>query len=319
MNGRSVTLHAPPGSVGRPSLVLALLVVTGSLASVGASIARTQLVHRAAEGVFVVLVDDGYEQDPRWSDLRRDEGRVDIILLVRWLRDCNTLGIASVPRDLVLDAAGDQLSVDYGTNGAGSVMSTLGRAFDVKVIGGMVVDLDDVAVIASRLGPVDVNLPEESQDRRTGFRGGPGVTRLDARNVVAFLRSRTWEVWGADGWEPGQAGDTGRISRLQTYLNAALTTQQDAGLDTQASTLGVTLARATFHVRDYLATIGLTMAIGRGAHVVFGSVPGTDETSVDDRRSPFAPSDFGAAYRLRPTGDLTTALPTCASVGDAHG
>jgi anionic cell wall polymer biosynthesis LytR-Cps2A-Psr (LCP) family protein len=207
------------------------------------------------------------------------------------------LQVVSLPRDTILDGSGEPASVVFGVAGVDGLVSAVERTFDVDIFAVVTMTLDDVAGVAGTIGPVEIDLPAESRDQRTGFVGGPGTVRLDAEQAVAFLRSRHWEERGSEGWTLTSGDDSTRIERLHSYLASAVGVIGDASVAERLRFAGAVQRRGDVAIRDHLAAMGFAVGATRIKEVVFETVTVEPERTVDERRSPFTPARLGAAHR----------------------
>ena len=279
----------------RASLALVLVAIP-TLPSLRHA-AALELAREADGKAILVLIDDSDRADPGAALIRDDERRADAILVVRWIRACDQLQVFSLPRDLVLQPDGQQLAVEYGLSGPGALAATVSSTFGVDVVARLTLDLAGVARLATAIGAVEVRLPAESRDQRTGFVGGPGDVRLEGSETVAFLRSRDWEERRGDDWVPTSSDDLTRIARDQAYLRAAIAAVHQLG-SLDRVRLAVRLAQdADIDVDDYLETAAFLVS-ARHASPVFRTIAVRPERADEERRSPFAPQDYGATFRL---------------------
>jgi LCP family protein required for cell wall assembly len=279
----------------RACLALALVAVP-TLPSLRHA-AALELAREADGKAILILIDDSDRTDPGAALIRNDERRADAVLLVRWIRACDQLQVFSLPRDLVLQPDGQQLAVEYGLSGPGALAATVSRTFGVDVVARLTLDLAGVARLATLIGPVEVRLSAESRDQRTGFVGGPGDVQLEGSETVAFLRARDWEERSGDDWIPTSSDDLSRIARDQVYLRAAIAAVHQLG-DLDRVRLVVRLAQAAdIDVDDYMETTAFLVS-ARNATPVFQTIAVRPERTDEERRSPFAPQDYGATFRL---------------------
>lgn len=282
--------------------------------------ASSQVYQRTSDrNAMLILVEDRL---PTVSDLSRlEERRVDSILVVRALTACNELEVLSVPRDLALDNGGEVLAALYHEAGSQGIADMLERRFGLSIASVVTTDVAGVSHIASALGPVEIDLPEESLDRHTGFTGGPGQVVLEGERATAYLRSRVWEESRGGRWQVVSTSDLERIQRTQGYLRSAIGRAGDSNVTDKVRLLWAALDNSEIGVRDLAATIGLLNSAVGSSRAVFRSVNVVPERSIEQRRSPFAPDDLGASYRLlvEPGADQPFA-EGCQTAGrdDAH-
>ena len=280
--------------------------------AVGTSTLAIAAVRYRADGAAVlVVVEDRLPSDVPWAGIRVSERRADAILVVRWSKGCDQLVVTSVPRDLVLMPGEDAAAVLPATARLATLRTSVERAFKVSIAATITLDLAHVQAMAEAVGPVVVELASESRDQRTGFHGGPGPVELLGPRAVDFLRSRTWEEFGADGWVLTDVTDEGRIDRTDAYLRAALDVLARSGIWHQLS-VGVGLARnISIKVQDAAHFAAFLLGASGNRGVKFAVAPTDEERSQDDRRSPFVPTDYGAPRRLILVPGTPTMLGHC--------
>ena len=291
----------PLGSPRRRHLAaVALLVVGGSTALLlGTVWAHGTALERADGRAILVLVDDGHGE----------EARADAIVLAQWFRGCDALSITSIPRDLVLRPGGEPVAVLHHTIGPVELGDRVEEAFDVSLLAVSVIDVTDVEGLASKLGPVRIDLPAESRDRRSGFHGGPGPVELTGADAVTYLRSRVWEELRGSAWVVTDTSDLGRIARLHDYLEAVAETYGNATLVERLGLALDGLRSSEVSLRDPVGAVGIALGASSHSRLSFRVPEVVEERSLDDRRSPFDPDDLGSAYRLVLT-EPGRALPT---------
>lgn len=295
---------------GRPALLdwstprrrrlhaLAALVLVGAAAVPYATRSAVHATEGWAEGrpMLVIATDAGLPDEP-YAWVRAEEDRADALLVVRWLRSCDRLEVVSVPRDAILDGSGEPAAVVFGVAGTEGLVTAVERTFDVDIFAVVTVSLDDVAGVAGSIGPIEIDLPAESRDQRSGFAGGPGTVRLDGRQAVAFLRSRHWEEHRSDGWVLTSGDDSTRIERLHAYLASAIRVIGDASFADRLRFAATVKRRGEVSIRDHLAATGFVVGTTRVDEVVFETVTVEPELTVDERRSPFSADRLGAMRR----------------------
>lgn len=301
---------AAPG-VRRHRTALAVSVGVVVACSVGAVWARGVAIDRADGSAVLVLVEDRWGPDGAAFGERatrrsgaddaapHDERRADAILLVQWFRRCDAVAITSIPRDLVMEPAGEPVAVLHHTIGPAALAERIEGTFDVPVVAVAVLDIADVARLATGLGPVPIELRAESRDRYTGFHAGAGPIDLSGDEQVAYLRARAWEEWRDGAWVVVDTTDLDRIERLHGFLDAASSTYGETSI-IERLRLGLEGVRTIdVGTRDPFGALGLAVGAFSYDRLSLHVPSVVEERSVDDRRSPFAPDDLGAGYRLR--------------------
>ena len=287
--------------IGRVAMVAGTVATLIVAVVVGAIGVNAFLLARADGAAVLVLVEDGHP----------GERRADSILLVRWWRACDVLTVTSLPRDMIAEPGGEPLAVLHHTIGARRLADTVGRLLDVPITATATTDLRGVERIARAVGPVTIDLPAESLDRRTGFHAGPGPVTLEATDAVVYLRSRTWEERRGGEWVLVEASDLLRLDHLHGYLTAAADAVDRLGPHRRTA-LAIDVARTSdLRVLDHLALVGLLLGARSTTRTAFDTVPVVAERTADERRSPFAPADLDANHRLVLAGRVASAADVC--------
>ncbi|HET8618501.1 MAG TPA: LCP family protein [Acidimicrobiales bacterium] len=310
---------------GPRRLLVAVALVLVPVAGPGLSRQTVTLATDTAAGwadgrPLLVIVEDAVAPGEPFAWVRAEERRADAVIVVRWLRSCDRLQVVSIPRDLVLDPGGEPLAVVFGTAGRAGVENAVRSAFGLDLFATATLDLDDVGALAGALGPVELHLAAPSRDRRTGFTGGPGPVVLDADDVVAFLRSRTWEERRDGQWVVVTDDDAGRIRRQQAYLAMAVAAARrlsPAGTLRLGAALG---GHGDIVVHDHAPIMGFLAGLRGAGDVELASVAVEDERPDRERRSPFLPGEVSAMRRsvLAPGGGDVLAGPGCAAPAPAR-
>jgi hypothetical protein len=315
-NGRPARPDSRTPPRRRYPRALAALVLVGAVAVPFAAPPAMDTAERLADGrpMLVIATDGGLPHEP-FAWVRAEEGRADALLVVRWLRSCDRLQVVSVPRDAILEGSGEPAAVVFGVGGTQRLVTAVERTFDLDTFAVMTVSLDDVADLAARIGPVELDLPAESRDQRTGYGGGPGTVRLGGQQAVAFLRSRHWEERRADRWVVTSADDGTRIERLHAYLASAIDAIGDASFVDRLRFAVAVQRRGEVTIRDHLAAAGFLTGTSRVEEVMFDTVAVQPERTVNQRRSPFSPDRLGAMRRsvLAPGAQRLFDSPTCST------
>lgn len=170
--------------------------------------------------ILVVGSDSGGEQG-------RDDGspRTDTILLAR-LHD-NGADILSIPRDLVVDDAGDgeanRINAVAGERGYSALVDVVESEFGVNIDSLIRVDMSGFAELVDLAGGIDVQFAHPTRDDRSGLEVTvPGCHRLDGDQALALARSRQMRSLVDGRWQLDPTGDLGRIDRQSTLLATGL-------------------------------------------------------------------------------------------------
>jgi hypothetical protein len=270
-------------------------------ASVGLAIPTIALgwpevsLHLGNQTAVLVLVTDALPPRETYAPLRSVEQRADSILLLRSEVGCNRLSVASVPRDLTIDPGGEPITVLAETLGPIGLAQALNRVLHLGIAAVVSFDLADVAQLSNRLGPVALTLDSQSKDETTGFLGGPGPVTLIGDTTVRFLRSRSWQQRVGNEWVLVGTSDADRIEWLQRYIRAAFDRFEQLGRRDRVELEIAALSRGETKVLDPVAATRFLIAIRNLPTPSLATLAVHAEHSVEQRRSPFAPNDLGAA------------------------
>ena len=244
----------------------ATVVTAGTLIVllVGAAVVVVTAYVRADRASILLVVEDSVP----------GERRADSVLLATWWRNCDDLTLTSIPRDLVVAPDSEALAVLYDTAGARAMADAVEDLLGVRIGAVVTIDLKGVADIAGAIGPVEIDLPAESLDRRTGFHAGPGPVALVGANAVAYLRSRTWEERFGDDWVLVETTDLDRITHAQTYLAAAIAAVEIAEPSRRVRVGERVLRNTGFELVDPVALAGFLIGAWSHDRIVFADLAG---------------------------------------------
>jgi anionic cell wall polymer biosynthesis LytR-Cps2A-Psr (LCP) family protein len=242
---------------------------------------------------ILVLVTDGLPRsDPEWQ-LRTSEVRADSILVVQSRIGCDALVVTALPRDLALTPADEPLSMLLETLGPRRLAERVGNALSLRISTVVTVGFDAVARAANAIGPIAIDLAVESRDDQVGFSGGPGLVELDGVRTVQFLRSRSWQERGGDGWGLADGSDAGRIDRLHVYLEAAAPSYRRASGTSRVRAVVATLKSSLPTIVDIVGTFAFARGANKTTRLDFRTAVVGEDRTDDQRRSPFDPEVFG--------------------------
>ena len=235
-------------------------------------------------------------------------GRADSILLVTIIADQPIVHVVAIPRDVAVDlTVGTQRlgwAIEYG--GLRSLVDAVADLTGLRIDHVAAVDVATLARAVNALGGIDVEVPADARDGRTGVDLVAGSQRLSGADVVAYVRSRLDES-DTPGVAPFVLGDEGRRERLQIVAH---------GLRRRwASASWWRLLRTVWTLRGRLlvdhAFPGEAMALAR--LVSARSLQFTDLATrplVPDatRRSPFPPHHMTGSRYVALTDDALAVL-----------
>ncbi len=192
---------------------------SAAAASVSASVAGDLLEERWT--VLFVGTDHNAAREAAGEPINADS-----ILLATLSADQSVLTLVSLPRDTVevplpdggtYDGKVNELYRERGIEAMRGAMETL---FDVPLDAHVLLDMDDVQVLAEAAGGVDVDPPEPLADPIVDLDLDAGPQELDAATALGYVRTRVDQ-------------DYGRMRRQQEVLVSLVDrlTDSDAGVD----------------------------------------------------------------------------------------
>jgi LCP family protein required for cell wall assembly len=134
--------------------------------------------------------------------------------------------IMSIPRDLLVDIAGDrgQQRINAAFNeGPGVLIRTVQDNLGIPIHRYGEISFGSFGDVVDALGGVTINFEHPASDPMSGLDvRQTGPVRLDGDQALAYVRSRTFTelVDGEPRVDP--TGDLGRVQRQQTFLRAVL-------------------------------------------------------------------------------------------------
>ena len=231
--------------------------------------------------------------------------RSDTIMVLHTDPDSSRSLLVSFPRDLWVDIpgrGGSRINAAFN-EGPQAVVDTLSANFGVPIHHYVEVNFDSFRDVVDAIGSVPVFFPAAARDEVTGLSVAlPGCTELDGAAALAFVRSRTLELFDPTrgDWVSADAiPDLGRIGRQQAFLRELGRVAMDTSLTNP------------FKGNDIIdsAVGSLTLDDGFGRGDVFSLVDafaGDDEGSASGPESvtiPTEPATRGGQSVLEATGE----------------
>jgi LCP family protein required for cell wall assembly len=125
-----------------------------------------------------------------------------------------------------VDARHDKLNVAYSEGGPRLAVATVERATGIRVDHYVEVDFTGFVRLVNAIGGVDVCAPTPLRDHKAGLRLPAGVSHVDGRTGLAYVRARHLDA----------RADLGRVERQQQFLGSMIhrVTSRDVLLDPRA-------------------------------------------------------------------------------------
>lgn len=277
---------------------------------------------------LLVGVDDGHEVDLKamlasgaW---RPGVFRSDTIMVAHRSADGSRVQVVSLPRDSYVDIP------DHGTNkinaafsfgGPGLLGRTVERLTGVRIDHVVVVDFQGLAGITEAVGGVEVYVPDEIVDPRSGTTTWRrGWARVEGNRALEYVRAR----YGLP------RGDFDRVQRQQNLLRAILEGTARTSVVTNPVALTNLVDEVTGHLavdrglsNKKLRSLAWSLRGLRAGQVDFATAPNSGSATIDGAsivrlRLPEVRRLFAAIDRDRYDGYLTRheidTLPAAESV-----
>jgi LCP family protein required for cell wall assembly len=203
------------------SLAIASLVMAAAVVSVNKGIndrvqriARVQLALASPppEGANFLLigsdsrafVDNAAEASAFGSAQSQGGQRSDTIMVAHVEPSSQQTFIVSFPRDTMVNIPGygrDRINAAYSLGGPQLLIDTLDANFGIKINHYVEVDFKSFQAVVDTIGNVKVYLPGRVRDEETGLNTpfGAGCYPLDGAAALAYVRSRTMEIYDPNG------------------------------------------------------------------------------------------------------------------------
>jgi LCP family protein required for cell wall assembly len=213
--------------------------------------------------------------------------RADTMLMMHVSPRRGTVSLVSLPRDSYVtipahtsESTGawvperrNKLNASYAFGGAPLTVAAVERTTGVRIDHYLEVDFLGFVKLVDAVGGVDVCSPTRLRDRRAGLRLPKGVTHVDGRTGLAYVRARH-----VDG-----RADLGRVERQQRFLGsmAARVTSRDVLLDPRSLVRFLKAALDTVRADRGLTEKGIVslatqLRHAKGRDVRFRTVPIAD-------------------------------------------
>ena len=227
---------------------------SASASASAAPSASSQLNAEMLERRWTVLF-VGTDRNQRREE--RGEGEnADALLVASLSADQSRLTLVSLPRDTVDVPLPDgstyeqKINQIYAEEGVEALRGAIETLFEVPIDAHVVLDMDDLVVLAEAAGGVDVNPPDPLTDPIVSLDLEAGAQELDAATALAYVRTRVDE-------------DYGRMRRQQEVIVSLVQrlTDPERGVDARALIDGLESLETDLPL-DELATL---LELGRRA------------------------------------------------------
>jgi LCP family protein required for cell wall assembly len=213
--------------------------------------------------------------------------RADTMLLMHVSPALGTVSVVSLPRDSYVTIPAhksltdgtevperrNKLNAAYAFGGPQLTVATVERSTGVRVDHYVEVDFLGFVKLVDAVGGVDVCSPTRLRDRLAGLRLPKGVTHVNGRRGLAYVRARHVDA----------RADLGRIERQQRFLGAmaARVTSRDVLLDPRTLVRFLKAAMDTVRADDELSekemvSLATELRHATGGDVRFRTVPIAD-------------------------------------------
>jgi LCP family protein required for cell wall assembly len=264
-----------------------------------------------------------------FGDAQTVEGqRSDTLMVAHVEPDAQRSFVVSFPRDLMVNVPGipgkSRINEAYATGGPDLVIKTLKDNFDVDINHYLEVDFKSFQAVVNAIGSVTVYLPGGLRDDESGLSTplGPGCRQLDGNAALAYVRSRTLEIYDPNGPIVTPDGkhwrlldiraDLDRIPRQQAFMRklAGLAIQKSLGdpflaLDLADRVLGYVQADQNLSRGDVNALIR-----------AFRTVNVNDPNAIQFETLPVDPDPDNPGVTLVPSADADAVIAQLRTFGD---
>ncbi len=223
------------------SLVIASLVMTATVFSVNKGIddrvkkiPRVQLALATPppQGANFLLIGSDTrafvsnpEEASAFGDAQSEGGqRSDTIMVAHVEPSSQQTFVVSFPRDTMVNIPGhgrDRINAAYAIGGPQLLIDTLDANFGIKINHYVEVDFKSFQAVVDTIGNVKVYLPGRVRDEETGLHTpfGAGCYPLDGQAALAYVRSRTMEIFDPQGPIVDENGDHWRLLDVRADLD----------------------------------------------------------------------------------------------------
>jgi LCP family protein required for cell wall assembly len=223
------------------SLVIASLVMIAAVFSVNKGIDdRVQKIPRVElalaspppEGANFLLIGsdtrafvNNADQASQFGDAQSEGGqRSDTIMVAHVEPSSQQTFVVSFPRDTMVNIPGhgrDRINAAYSIGGPQLLIDTLDANFGIKINHYVEVDFKSFQAVVDTIGNVKVYLPGRVRDEETGLNTpfGAGCYPLDGGAALAYVRSRTMQIFDPNGPIVDENGDHWRLLDVRADLD----------------------------------------------------------------------------------------------------
>lgn len=223
------------------SLVIASLVMIAAVFSVNKGIDdRVQKIPRVQlalaspppEGANFLLIGsdtrafvNNEDQASQFGDAQSQGGqRSDTIMVAHVEPSSQQTFVVSFPRDTMVnipDHGRDRINAAYAIGGPQLLIDTLDANFGIKINHYVEVDFKSFQAVVDTIGNVKVYLPGRVRDEETGLHTpfGAGCYPLDGGAALAYVRSRTMQIFDPNGPIVDENGDHWRLLDVRADLD----------------------------------------------------------------------------------------------------
>lgn len=158
--------------------------------------------------------------------------RSDTIMVLRLDPKTHQAWILSIPRDLWVKIDGkdsnDRVNAAFAQS-PGTLIRTIKSNLGIPINHYAEIDFVGFQSLVDAVDGVDITFKYPARDKVTGLNQPAGRNKLDARQAIAYVRSRHYEEFRNGVWISDRRGDLGRISRQQSFIRATLQRSIDKG------------------------------------------------------------------------------------------
>lgn len=215
------------------------------------------------------------------------DGRTDVMMLLHISEDRENVSVVSFPRDLVGDIPectdpesgkvyepmeNAMLNTAAENGGPGCTVATINDFTGLSIDHFMLADFNAVTELSEAVGGVEVCVNQPVDDPKSGLELPAGVSTVEGKNALAFLRSRA---------AFGDGGDESRIRSQQQFMASLARKVKEEGTLTNPGKLYeiADVMTSNLHVDEELGNVTRIVSIGGMmanvdlSHVVFVTAP----------------------------------------------